>query len=430
MPTNTLIPPARQDFHVMAKPIGPLCNIECAYCFYLPKKALFPENQSFRMSEAVLESFTRQYIQAQPPGTPGIDFTWQGGEPTLMEVDFFRKAVKYQQKYARPGMVITNSLQTNGTLLNDEWGRFLHEYDFLVGISIDGPDWIHNKFRKNRKGEDTFDSVMAGLEQLKKHDVKYNVLTCVQDHNSYYPVEVYDFFVDIGATFLQFIPVVEKEIASGAVSSRSVKPEMYGSFMNGVLDRWLEKGDVGKIFVRDFDVTLGLVMGLPSSICIHAETCGRSVVVEHTGEMFSCDHFVTKENLIGNVLENTMPEMLDGSRQTSFGMNKWDALPRNCLDCEFVTLCNGGCPKDRIIDTPDGESGLNYLCEGFKAFYRHSIPVFEKMADCIRLGRPACDYERINQMSSTKAESSFKNVGRNDPCPCGSGKKFKKCCGP
>jgi uncharacterized protein len=421
------LPRSRGSFHVLAKPIGPICNIDCEYCFYLKKKDLFPESKSFKMSDEVLENFTRQYIAAQPPGTQSVDFAWQGGEPTLMGVDFFRRAVELQQKYARQGMAISNSLQTNGTRLDDEWGQFLHKNNFLVGISIDGPDWIHNKFRKDKKGGDTYENVMRGVDVLRKHRVEFNTLTCVQDHNSHYAAEVYDFLTGLGSTFLQFIPIVEPEPADG-VTYRSVKAEMYGHFLNGVLDRWLEKNDVGRVFVQDFDLLLGLVMGMPSSLCTHAETCGRSVAIEHTGEMFSCDHFVNREDQIGNVMEHTMKAMLDGDKQTQFGLDKREKLPQYCLDCEFLSVCNGGCPKDRIIETPDGEPGLHYLCEGFKIYYRHSIPVFEKMGECLRMGRPASDYKIIDRIKQQRVQAQFGDVGRNDPCPCGSGRKFKKCC--
>ncbi len=419
---------ARAEFHVLAKPIGPICNLDCEYCFYLKKKELFPDTKNFRMTENVLENFTRKYIEAQPMGTQKIDFAWQGGEPTLMGIDFFRKAVDYQRTYARPGMTITNSLQTNGTLLNDEWGKFLHANGFLVGLSVDGPEEVHNKFRLDRKGEGSFQAVMHGLEILQKHSVDFNTLTVVQSHNSRSPGEVYDFLKDCGSTFFQFIPIVEPD-PDDTVTHRSVPPERYGSFLNGVFDRWLEQEDVGEIFVQDFDLLLSQVMGMPATLCVHAETCGRSVAIEHNGDLFSCDHFVNREDQIGNVLQHTMVSMIDGPHQTKFGKDKRDALPQYCLDCDFLEYCNGGCPKDRLAETPDGEPGLNYLCEGYKTYYTHTIPTFEKMAEALRMGRPASEYKIVDRLRQNRNEEQFGKVGRNDPCPCGSGKKYKKCCG-
>lgn len=419
---------ARAEFHVLAKPIGPICNLDCEYCFYLKKKDLFPDSKNFRMSDSVLENFTRKYIEAQPAGTQKIDFAWQGGEPTLMGVDFFRKAIDYQRTYARPGMTITNSLQTNGTLLDDEWGKFLHDNGFLVGLSVDGPEEVHNKFRLDRQGEGSFQAVMHGLEILHKHSVEFNTLTVVQSHNSRYPGEVYDFLKECGSTFFQFIPIVEPD-PEDTVTYRSVPPERYGSFLNGVFDRWLEQEDVGDIFVQDFDLLLSQVMGMPATLCVHAETCGRSVAIEHNGDMFSCDHFVNREDQIGNVLQHTMVSMIDGPKQTKFGRDKRDALPQYCLDCEFLEYCNGGCPKDRLVKTPVGEPGLNYLCEGYQRYYTHTIPTFKKMAEALRMGRPASDYKIVDRLRQRRYEEQFGKVGRNDPCPCGSGEKYKKCCG-
>jgi len=421
-------PKARSEFHVLAKPIGPICNLDCEYCFYLTKKDLFPETRNFRMTDEVLEKFTRQYIESQPAEARQVDFAWQGGEPTLMGIDFFQKALTYQQKYARPGMRITNSLQTNGTLLNDEWGEFLHDHEFLVGLSVDGPEEIHDKFRLDKKGGGSFTGVMRGLEVLQKHQVEFNTLTVVQSDNSRHPGEVYDFLKGIGSTFLQFIPIVEKEPAE-EVSYRSVPSAQYGQFLSGVFDRWLAQEDVGKIFVQDFDLLLAQVMGMPSTLCVHAETCGRSVAIEHNGDLFSCDHFVNREDQIGNVMSHAMADMLDGAQQTKFGRDKHDALPRFCLDCDFLDYCNGGCPKDRILNAPDGEPGLNYLCAGYKVYYEHTIPTFQKMAECLRMGRPASDYKVVDRLKRREYEEQNGKVGRNDPCPCGSGKKFKKCCG-
>ena len=411
----------------MAKPIGPICNLDCEYCFYLKKEELFPGTKSFRMTDEVLERFTRQYIAAQPAGTSEVNFAWQGGEPTLMGVIFFRRAIELQEQYRRPGLRITNSLQTNGVLLDDEWGTFLHDHNFLVGISLDGPEALHDRYRLDKQGRGTFQSVMAGLEVLRKNDVKFNTLTVIQNDNGDHPEVIYDFLKQVGSRFYQFIPIVEKE-NDGQVSYRSVGAEQYGHFLNGIFDCWLEQKDEGQIFVRDFDMMLGLVMGEPSSVCVHAETCGRAVAIEHNGDLFSCDHFVNLEDQLGNVARETLSTMLDGSKQERFGNDKRESLPRYCRECEFLEYCYGACPKDRFSTTPDGESGLNVLCAGYKLFYGHTLPVWEKMAKCLRLKRPVSDYQAIETLLLADLKAQGNLVGRNDLCPCGSGRKLKKCC--
>jgi len=379
----------------LAKPIGPICNLNCRYCFYLKKEALFARPRSFRMSEEVLERFLGQYIEGQPAGTLAIDIAWQGGEPTLLGVDFFRKAVALQEKYRRAGLPIQNSIQTNGVLLNDEWGEFLADHDYLVGLSIDGPQPLHDRYRVDQQGRGTFRDVMRGLEVLKKHRVKFNTLTCVHRYNSYRAKEVYDFLEGIGSRFFQFIPIVETE-PDGSISPWSVEGKQYGRFLSKIFDRWLRKKAIGEIFVRDFDNLLGQVTGYPAALCTAAETCGRAVAIEHNGDLFSCDHFVHPENRLGNVLEDSLVEMVDGEKQTQFGNDKRDRLPRYCRECEFLNFCHGGCPKDRLIAAPDGEPGLNYLCEGYRIFYSHTLPVFRKMAQCLHNRRPASDYEQID----------------------------------
>lgn len=436
--------PSRAPFHVLAKPIGPICNLDCEYCFYLKKQELFPESKSFRMNEETLEAFTRGYIECQPQGCREVNFAWQGGEPTMLGVKFFRRAVELQEQYARPGMSILNSIQTNGTLLDDEWGEFLHENNVLVGISIDGPEEIHDEYRFDKQGRGTFDDVMRGLDVLKRHEVEYNTLTVVQNRNSQDGKGIYDFLKSIGSTFFQFIPIVEPdpeapENALGArVSPRSVESAQYGRFLSDVMDRWLELDDVGKIFVRDFDTSLAIVVGHPSPLCVNAEVCGRAVAIEHNGDLFSCDHFVNEDDRIGNVLNQSLTAMLDGLQQTGFGNDKRDGLPAYCRECEFLGLCNGGCPKDRIINTPDGDPGLNYLCAGYKIFHEHSLPVFRKMAQCLSIRRPASDYAIIDDIMREQADAQMREAmserdteqepGPNEPCLCGSGRKFKKCC--
>lgn len=422
---------ARAPFHILTKPTGPLCNLDCHYCFYLEKQNLYPARTSFRMEEEVLEEYTRQYIEGQPIGTPEVNFAWQGGEPTLMGIDFFRLALEHQRKHARPGMRCLNSIQTNGTLLDDEWGRLLRDNDFLVGISIDGPEEIHDAFRPYKSGKGSFGNVMRGLEVLKKFDVRFNTLTCVQSRNGDHPVAIYSFLRTLGSSFMQFIPIVETE-PSGELTDRSVRPDQYGNFLCAVLDEWLARNDVGRIFVRDFDVTLSLTMGLPSPICVHAETCGRALAIEHNGDLYSCDHFVTPDHQLGNVKESPLAVMVDSPRQRNFGANKKDRLPRYCLECEFLPLCNGGCPKDRVTSAPDGEPGLNYLCAGYRIFFEHSRPVFEKMAAALSSRHPVRQHPRLHQLQGNRQKMSARNgnePGRNAPCHCGSGTKYKRCCG-
>jgi len=402
---------ARTPFHILSKPSGPICNLDCEYCFYLKKQEMF-EGSNFRMSDETLENFVRQYIEVQPLGTPEVSFGWQGGEPTLIGVDFFRRAVELQKKYARKGMNISNALQTNGTRLNDEWGIFLHENDFLVGISIDGPKRLHDKFRLDKKGNGSFDQVMAGLEVLKNHKVEFNTLTVVQKDNADHPEEIYQFLKSIGSNFFQFIPIVE--YSESDVSYRSVEGEQWGIFLNTILDAWLREDDVGTVFVQAFDNTLAQVMGLIASICVHSPTCGDSVALEHNGDLFSCDHYVTPANKLGNIHEESIADMLNSEKQRCFGSDKQSLLPKQCQECEVLQYCRGACPIDRVATSVHGEAGLQYLCRGYYDFYRHAVPFFEKMAMCLRNRRPASDWRQ---------------VGRNNSCPCGSGKKFRWCCG-
>lgn len=381
-------------FHIITKPIGAICNLDCEYCYYLEKEDLYPGTKSFKMTDEVLDNYTRQYIYAQPADTGEVNFTWQGGEPTLMGLPFFRKALALQKKYARPGMRITNSFQTNGTRLDDDWAQFFHDNEFLVGISIDGPEYLHDEFRPDKGGYGSFYKVMEGLEYLKKHEVMFNTLTCVQSSNSSYPVKVYRFLKEIGSTHLQFIPIVEPQ-PDGSVSYRSVHPKKYGTFLSGIFDEWLRRNDIGKIYVQDFDVTLSILAGYPSPVCIHSETCGHAMAIEHNGDLYSCDHFVFPDYRLGNIMEHQAKAMHESARQQQFGLDKRDKLPRFCRECDFLKVCNGGCPKDRIINTPDGEPGLNYLCQGYKTFYARSFPVFKKMARCIANGYHASEYKKF-----------------------------------
>lgn len=377
-------------FQVMLKPRGAICNLHCAYCYFLSKTRLFPHSK-FRMSEAVLEEFTRQYIAAHA-GMDEVTFAWQGGEPTLMGLDFFRRAVKLQKQYAPAGMRVANTLQTNATLLDDAWCKFFRAHEFLVGVSLDGPRELHDAYRVDARGAPTFDRVRHGIARLQKHRVEFNILTTVHAANVPYPLQVYRFLRDeIGARFIQFIPIVERDNATGfqegnTVTARSVTGKQYGDFLCAIFDAWVRR-DVGRVFVQMFDVALGAWLGQRASLCVFAETCGDALVLEHNGDVFACDHFVEPRFKLGNLLEMPLVEMVNAPSQRKFGADKRDALPRYCRACVVQFVCNGGCPKDRVLTTPDGEAGLNFLCEGFKAFFTHIDRPMKTMAELIRRGR-------------------------------------------
>ncbi|HAR64962.1 MAG TPA: anaerobic sulfatase maturase [Lentisphaeria bacterium] len=386
---------ARSTFHVLAKPIGPICNLDCDYCFYLKKeKELYPGVRDFKMSDETLETFVKSYIQSQPPGITEINFAWQGGEPTLMGVDFFRRAVELQKKHLRPGQRFTNALQTNGTRLDDEWCEFLREHGFLVGISIDGPEEFHDKYRPDKGGKGSFKKVMQGLRLLQKHRVEFNTLTVVQEDNGKHPLEIYRFLRDeCQSDFVQFIPIVEG-VGKGMVSTRSVGKRQYGEFLVEIFEEW-RKNDIGRVYVQLFEVLLGIAAGYPSSLCVHKKTCGRAVALEHNGDLYSCDHFVYPKDLVGNINKEPMGELMETDQQRKFGNDKSDALPDYCKRCEFLDYCNGGCPAHRHIETPDGDPGLNYLCEGYKVIYAHADPYLKAIARTVQLGLPPQNYEQF-----------------------------------
>ena len=424
----------------MAKPTGPICNLDCKYCFYLEKEHLYTSTVDWRMPDEVLEAYIRQYIEAQ--NVPVISFAWQGGEPTILGVNFFRRAVELQQKHAH-GKRIENALQTNGVLIDDEWGEFLAESRFLVGLSIDGPRDLHDKYRVDKGGKPTFDKVTRGLEYLKKHSVEFNTLTVVQRDNSYRPLEVYRFLKEIGSRFMQFIPIVERIavapasgglvlIAPGAhvaakVSPWSVEPAQFGRFLNAIFDEWVRQ-DVGRYFVQIFDVALESWLGMQPGFCVFRETCSAAMAIEHNGDVYSCDHYVYLENKLGNVMENPLVAVVNSEQQRRFGDAKRDTLPRYCRECEVRFACKGECPKHRFLRTPDGEEGLNYLCHGYKLFFQHIDPYMKFMARELRNERaPANVMAWIPQREASAIQEY--SPGRNDPCLCGSGKKYKKCCG-
>ena len=418
-------PPA---FHLLAKPSGSACNLDCAYCFFLDKELLYPGSK-FRMSEAMLEQYIRQLIESHQADT--VNIAWQGGEPTLMGLDFYRRAMSLAEKYRRPGMTFLHTMQTNGTLLDDEWAAFFKEHGFLIGISLDGPRELHDVYRLDKGGKPTFDKVMRGVRLLQKHGVEFNVLTTVNRVNGDYPLEVYRFLRDeVGADWMQFIPVVERINADGLrlyqegtnVSERSALPEQFGRFLCLIFDEWV-RHDVGRIFVQTFEATLRNWLGMPSSgMCVFNETCGTGLAIEHNGDLYSCDHFVEPRYLLGNIQESHMIELLASPQQLKFGADKRDSLPRYCRECDVRFACHGECPKNRFIETPDGEPGLNYLCAGFKEFFHYVSFPMKLMAGLIRRGREAKEVMEL-------LDKAFANVNRLDPCPCGSGRKFRQCHG-
>jgi serine-type anaerobic sulfatase-maturating enzyme len=418
-------PPA---FHLLVKPTGAACNLDCAYCFFLDKEAFYPGSR-FRMDDAILEQYVRQLIESHQ--VDDVNIAWQGGEPTLMGLDFFRRSMELVEKHRRPGMHFLHTMQTNGTLLDDEWAAFFKEHGFLIGISIDGPAWLHDVYRVDKGGHPTFDRVMRGLRLLQEHGVDYNVLTTVNRANAGHPLEVYRFLRDdAGATWMQFIPVVERINADGRtlyqegdrVSDRSVLPEQYGCFLSAIFDEWV-RHDVGRIYVQTFEAAVRNWLSLGASgMCVFNETCGSGLALEHNGDLYACDHFVEPDYLLGNIQEQHMIDLVASPRQVKFGRDKRDALPRYCLECDVRFACHGECPKNRFAVTPDTEPGLNYLCPGLKAFFHHVDFPMKIMAGLIRRGREAGEVMAV-------LEQAFAGVQRNDPCPCGSGRKFKQCHG-
>lgn len=379
-----------KPFHIMLKPRGAICNLDCSYCYYLSKEELYL-GSSFRMTDEVLEEFTRQYIQAQP--VPEVVFGWQGGEPLLMGLDFFRRAVAFQKKYRKPGMRVLNTLQTNGIPLDDEWCRFFREEGFLVGLSLDGPAPLHDAYRVDKGGKPTFDAVMTGLALLRRHQVEFNILTTVHAANAEHPLEVYRFLRDeVETTFIQFIPIVQRKNETGyqegtEVTERSVTGRRYGDFLKAIFDEWVCK-DVGKLYVQIFDVTLANWVGHPGGICIFDESCGQAMALEHNGDLYACDHYVEPRYRIGNIRTESLPVLVNSEVQRDFGSAKKTTLPAYCRACEFQRLCNGGCPKNRILKTPDGEEGLNYLCEGYRSFFGHVGPALKWMAEALQQRSP------------------------------------------
>ena len=397
-----------RPFHVMVKPIGPACNLDCRYCFYLEKARLFAGEKSPRIADDVLESFVQQYIAALPDA-PEINFAWQGGEPTLMGVGFFRKVVALQKQYGA-GRKITNAFQTNATLLDDEWCAFLAANQFLTGVSLDGPRELHDAYRLDKQGRSTFDAVVAAVARLKRHGAPFNTLTVVNRVNSKQPLKVYRFLKEIGSTFQQFIPIVERVANLAAqvlglplatppnsaaaedvtVTEWSVLPEDYGRFLIAIFDEWVRR-DVGQTYVQLFDAMLAAWVGQGGTVCVYAEECGNAIILEHNGEIYACDHFVYPQYLLGSLKESPLTELAWSAQQQKFGRDKKALLPPYCRQCEFLFACNGECPKHRFAKTPAGDPGLSYLCTGLKRFFQRAAPKMETMARLVQANRPAAE---------------------------------------
>ena len=365
----------------MTKPVGAVCNLACKYCYYLEKTNLYKDNKSkYVMSDSLLEKFIKEYINSQT--MPQVLFTWHGGETLMRPLSFYQKVIELQKKYAN-GRTIDNCIQTNGTLLNDEWCEFFHNNHWLVGVSIDGPQDFHDEYRKNKQGKPSFVKVMQGIKLLKKHQVEWNAMAVVNDYNADYPLEFYHFFKDLECHYIQFTPIVERIHLNSdgrylanvlqkeeKLADFSVTPEQWGNFLCTLFDEWV-KNDVGKYFIQIFDATLANWMGTQPGVCTMAPTCGHAGVMEFNGDVYACDHFVFPEFKLGNIYEKSLIEMMYGDKQSRFGLQKRDALPAQCKACKYLFACNGECPKNRFLTTEDGEFGLNYLCKGYYQFFDH-----------------------------------------------------------
>lgn len=404
----------------MAKPTGALCNLDCAYCYFLSKKALYPGSR-FRMSAEVQEAYIRQLLRAHA-SEPEVVIAWQGGEPTLIGLDFFRRAIELERRYANPDQRVLNTLQTNGTLLDDAWCEFLKEHGFLVGISIDGPPEIHDAYRVDKRGRPTFDRVLEGLRHLQRHGVDWNVLATVHAANGDCGQRVYRFLRDgLEARFIQFIPVVERASKGDAVTEYSVTPRQYGRFLIDVFEEWV-RNDIGVVYVQAFDTALAHWVGAPGGLCVHEETCGRQALLEHTGDLYSCDHFVEPRFLLGNIVQSEMRELIDSPQQRQFGAAKRDALTEYCRRCCYRFACHGGCPRTRFARSPLGEPHHDYLCPGYEMFFDHISRSMDVMAGLLSVGCAPAALVDIYAAQDARR-------GRNDPCSCGSGRKWKRCHG-
>ena len=369
---------ASRDFQVFLKPAGPICNLDCDYCYYLKKNRLYPRGESFLMPDIILEEYIVQHIEAS--AEPVIRFSWHGGEPTILGLDYYRKIVALQRKHQAPGQHIMNGMQTNGTLLNEDWCRFFADEDFHIGLSLDGPQDMHDRFRRDKRGRPTFELAIRVYDLLQRHGIPTDLLCVVNAHNVQYPLEVYRFFKKIEAVYVSFLPVVERKAGTKrGVSDLSVPAEAWGQFLCTIFDEWLTQ-DIGRIKVQIFEEAVRTAFGQEHSLCIFRPVCGDVPVVEHNGDFYSCDHYVDEKHHLGNIVETPLVELLESPAQRAFGRAKLDSMPRYCLECKVREMCHGGCPKNRFIQTPEGEEGLNYLCAGYKRFFSHCQPFVDEVA--------------------------------------------------
>ena len=413
---------ASHEFQVFAKPGGSVCNLDCHYCYYLKTERLYSKGESFHMPESLLEEYIIQHIDASSSSV--INFSWHGGEPTILGLDYFRKIVELQRKHHPPNQRITNGIQTNGTLLDEDWCRFLAAEGFSVGLSLDGPQEMHDRHRVTKGQKPTHKQAMHGYELLRQYRIPCDILCVVNAQNVQYPTRLYRFFKQIKAQYIEFLPLVEPQLDNeGGVSSRTVSAEALGNFLCTIFDEWMQQ-DIERIKVQIFEEAARTAFGREHSLCIFRKTCGDVPVVEHNGDIFSCDHFVNPEHRLGNIQEAALVDFLESPAQRAFGQAKWDTLPRHCQACGILNMCHGGCPKDRIVRAPDGEAGLNYLCAGYKRFFTHCQPF---VANLSALWRSQSLGQDLPLTQHNAAPQTLK-TGRNDPCPCGSGKKYKKCC--
>ncbi len=413
---------ASREFQVFAKPIGSICNLDCHYCYYLNKEHLYPKGESFRMSDEILEEYIAQHINASPDSE--IRFSWHGGEPTVLGLDYFRKIVALQRKHQPSNRRIANGMQTNGILLDEDWCRFLAVEGFAIGLSLDGPQEMHDQYRVTKDKKPTHKQTMRGYKLLQQHRVYTDILCVVNAQNVQHATEVYRFFKHIKAQYISFLPLVEPQPhAKGGVSHHTVPADAWGAFLCTIFNEWRNQ-DIGWIKVQIFEEAARTAFNQEHSLCIFRPTCGDIPVVEHNGDFYSCDHFVDVEHCLGNIQDTSLVELLESPAQRAFGNAKLDTLPRYCQECEVRIMCNGECPKNRFLQTPHGEAGLNYLCAGYKRFFAHCQPFVSEVAG-------QWDQQILKQQmpsaQAANAQTSLK-PGRNDPCPCGSGLKYKKCC--
>jgi len=407
---------ASREFQIFVKPTGSLCNLACQYCYYLPKTALYPSQKSMRMADDVLEEYIVQHINAFPG--KNIRFSWHGGEPTILGLDYFRKITDLQHKHLPSGSSILNGIQTNGTLLTEDFCRFFAAENFVVGLSLDGPQELHDRFRVYKDQRPSFTAAQRGFELLLRYQVQCDILCVVNAVNSHHPASIYRFFKKINASYITFLPLVEPHPEKpGCASKFSVTPDVWGEFLCSIFDEWLEH-DIGRIKVQIFEEAARTAFRLDPSLCIFRESCGDVPVIEHNGDFFSCDHYVDSDHFLGNIRETPLSEMLESQAQRDFGQIKNSSLPSYCRSCEVLNICHGGCPKNRFLNTPDNKPGLNYLCIGYKKFFLHCRPWVEEVAR---------EWQRQNIAQTKSLET---RISRNDPCPCGSGLKYKKCCMP